>query len=302
MPWLLIVFIALLALLLAAGYYFMTQAVYPKVFSPEQVYQSEIEKGGFRPEELNAWPSQEVRLQSPFGYSLWGLYFPLEGSQKTLIISHGITWASMGMAQYIPMFRKHGFNVLIYDLRNHGRSGGKNTTFGFKEKYDLKAVVDWAMAHLGPRGKVGTMGVSLGAVTTIQHAVIDPRVSFLIPECPFSDLQRLFAYRLNAEYHLPPFPLLYLGSLWSQTLTGMRFGAISPVRDIEQVQAPVFLIHTKGDDYVPWKMSVELYEHKTHGYRKLWLAPTGAHAQAWKENKLEYERQIDQFLQEIGME
>ncbi len=301
MTWALIVVLVLTVALLAVGYYFMTVAVYPKVFTPEQVYKTEIDKKGFAAEELNSWPSQEVDLESRFGYRLRGAYFPIDGSQKTLVISHGITWSSLGMIQYIPMFRKHGFNVLVYDLRNHGRSGGKNTTFGFYEKYDLKTMVDWALAQLEPGGKVGTMGVSLGAVTSIQHAAIDPRLAFVIPECPFSDLQRLFAYRLNEEYHLPPFPLLNLGSLWSQMMTGMRFEAISPERDIQAIEAPVFLITTKGDNYVPWKMSVELYEHKTHGYRKLWLAPKGKHAQAWKENQAEYERQIDEFLQEIGM-
>ncbi len=71
---------------------------------------------------------------------------------------------------------------------------------------------------------------------------------------------------------------------------------------MRQIEAPVFLVHTQGDDYVPWQMSVELYESKTHGYRKLWLAPNGVHAQAWKKNKHEYEQQIDEFLHEIGMD
>ncbi len=301
MPWLLIVVLALAALLLGVGYYFMALAVYPKVNTPEQVVQAEIERGGFRQEDLNAWASRDVQVQSPFGYTLCGHYFSMPGSQKTVVISHGITWGCFGMLQYVPMFRKHGFNVLIYDLRNHGHSGGKNTTFGFYEKYDLKVMLDWSLAQLGPEGKVGSMGVSLGAVTTIQHAAIDPRVAFVIPECPFSDLQQLFAYRLKREYHLGPFPLLNLGSLWSRLLTGMSFGAVSPVRDIEKIAVPVFLVTTMGDDYVPWKMSEELYEHKSQGYRKLWLAPNGKHAQAWKENRAEYEREMDQFLDEIGM-
>ncbi len=298
-----LVWIAILVplLLLAAGYYFMTLAVYPKVFKPEQVYQSEIERGGFRAEDFNSWPSQELDIPSPFGYRLRGLYFPIVGSQKTVIISHGITWGSIGMVQFIPMFRKHGFNVLIYDLRNHGRSGGKNTTFGFYEKYDLKSMVDWAFAALGPQGKVGTMGISLGAVTSIQHAAIDQRLSFVVSECPFSDLQRLFAFRLHEEYRLPPFPLMHLGSLWSRVLTGMSFGEISPVLDIEKIETPIFLVHTKEDDYVPWKMSVELYEHKVRGYRRLWLAPIGKHALAWKKNKAEYEQEMDTFLEEIGL-
>lgn len=301
MLWIPITILLLAALLLAGGYHFMTLAVYPKVYSSEYVYQAEVERGALAPEEYNRWPRQELSIHSPFGYPLRALYFPIQGSQKTVIISHGITWNLYGMVQYMPMFRKRGFNVLIYDLRNHGRSGGKNTTFGFYEKQDLKAVFDWALAQLGPEGRVGTMGVSLGAVTSIQHAAIDPRVAFVIPDCPFSDLVRLFTCRLRLEYRLPPFPLLNLGNFWSRLLTGMSFGEVSLLDDMQKITAPVFLVHTRQDDYIPCEMALELYEHKQQGYRKLWLAPNGAHAEAYWKNRTEYEQQLGDFLTAIEL-
>ena len=115
--------------------------------------------------------------------------------------------------KYVELFRSFGFNVLLYDLRNHGSSGGKNTTFGYYEKYDLRAVVEWAFMRTGPGGLVGTMGESLGGAISIQHAAIDSRVAFCIATSSFSDFRQLLIYRFNANSSCRYFPFCSLLTL-----------------------------------------------------------------------------------------
>jgi fermentation-respiration switch protein FrsA (DUF1100 family) len=294
--------IGILVLVLAGlGYYLTTQAIYPKVFLSEAVYDKEIEMGRLVEDTFNSWPRQQVCLPSRFGYNLTGLYFPIEGSEHTVVLSHGITWGMYGMAQFMPMFRRFGFNILIYDLRNHGLSGGKNTTFGYYEKYDLKTMVDWAFDQIGPLGQVGAMGISLGAGTTLQYAAIDPRLSFVISDCSYSDLVRLLKYRLWDQYHLPAFPILNIASIFSGLITGMRFTRVSPEKEVEKVLTPIFFIHSKGDSYILPQMCEELYQHKTQGHRKIWLAPDGGHAESYWKNQAEYHQQVRDYLTEIKL-
>ena len=49
----------------------------------------------------------------------------------------------------MDMFLKRGFAVFIYDHRNHGLSGGSDTSYGYYEKFDLKKCTDWVFDKLG---------------------------------------------------------------------------------------------------------------------------------------------------------
>jgi len=296
---LLIVLIVLFLLVLAAGLYFATLVVFPRTMSVQKTFQVEVESGKLVEAEYNAWPRQEVHIRSPYGYDLFGIYIPLTGSRKTVVIAHGITFSVYGSVKYAALFRRAGYNVLLYDHRNHGRSGGKNTTFGYYEKHDLQACCDWAWAQLGPGGTIGTMGESMGAAICLQHAALDPRVAFVVADCPFSDLETLLQYRLRQEYHLPSFPLLHLASLFSRLLTGMSFGQISPIRDIATLPTPILFMHGAEDDYIPPHMSQDLYDTKQVGIKDIYLAPGAAHAEALWSDREAYEKKLGQFLAEV---
>lgn len=293
----LVLFIA--AWMLAAAYYFYRVAFYPRVIPWERTYAIEVENKRFNELEFASWERETIQIPSPYGYTLFGYYFPCPNSNKTVVMSHGITYSLYGQVKYMPVFRRRGYNILLYDLRHHGRSGGHHCTFGFYEKNDLKAVVDWAFKRLGPGGTLGTQGESLGAAITLQHAALDPRLSFAIADCPFSDLTRLFAIRLRADYHLPVFPLLPLASMVCKVINGVSFADISPLRDISKIEFPLMLAHGDQDTYIPPFMSQEIYRAKQKGQRWLYIAPGAAHAQSTIIQADEYQNQVNRFLDQI---
>lgn len=59
---------------------------------------------------------------------------------------------------------------MIYDQRRHGKTGGDTTSYGYYEKFDLQAVVDWLFIEEGEDLLLGIHGESMGAATTLLYA------------------------------------------------------------------------------------------------------------------------------------
>ncbi len=290
---------ALLFVLLAAGFYFFRVAYYPKVLSVQRTWDLPIEHGHFDPDDYKSWDREVVTIPSRFGYTLYGEYYPLPGANKTVVLSHGITNSIYGQVKYMPIFRRLGYNLLAYDHRFHGRSGGSSCTFGYYEKHDLKTVVDYAFSRLPAGGKVGTQGESLGAGVTLQHAAIDHRIAFAIPDCPYSDLHALFTLRGRLDYHIPPFPLLNLSNLFSRILLGFTTHQVSPLKDAPSIKAPVLLIHGLDDTYIPPSMSQDIFAALPAGLGHLHLVPGAGHAEALVTDPKGYEQVVTQFLHKV---
>jgi len=287
---------AILALLLAGSLYLALQVVHPHRYSVEGTYRTEIEKGLMSESEWLSWERQETTISSPYGYDLFGIYLPLAGADRTVIITHGITYGLFGSVKYVSLFRQRGFNVLLYDHRNHGRSGGRWSTFGCYEKRDLAAWMAWAKDRLTGEGLLGVMGESFGAAVAIQCLAETPGAAFLICDSCFSDLTDLLAHRLQMDYHLPVVPLLALASFWSRLLTGMAFKDISPVRDVARIAIPCLFIHGLDDKLTPARMSEALFAAKTMGKRALYMVPDADHAESFSRNPQAYETQVARSL------
>lgn len=292
-----VVFLALLGV----GLYFTRALIRPQTVSSEDSFRIEVENGRIDEEKFASYKKQEVTILSPFGYHLFGLYFPCEGSKKTIILAHGITYTLYGMVKFLEGFRRRGFNVLMIDHRHHGRSGGPNITYGYYEKHDLAAWFEWALEKVGPDGRVGTLGESMGAAIVLQHAALEPRLAFVIADCPFSDLHRLLNLRLREDYRLPSFPIMPVARRITRLVSGLEISAVSPVRAVTEFDTPLMLTHGLLDSYIPSTMSEELYAAKTRGICKLHLVPGANHVQSYLVDPSTYDSYIDAFLSEINI-
>jgi uncharacterized protein len=286
--------------LAGAGYYFSSQVITPKIKGYDETYEIEVSKGKIDPAVFDRMQKEDVFIESPFGYKIHALYFPVINSRGTVVLSHGFTYTLMGSIKYADLFLKRGFNVLAYDLRYHGKSGGSNFTFGWRDKYDLKACVDWARSKNGG-GIIGIHGESIGAAVALQYAAIDDGAAFIIADGSFSDLKRLLAIQLKNGFGLPSFPLLQAASIMSRMRGAMFFGCVSPVRDVPRIHAPVLIIHGADDTYIPPSMAEELYTAKS-GAKKIYLMPEAGHSESLVKNRRKYDELIGGFLRENGIE
>jgi uncharacterized protein len=290
--------IVVVIVFLAIAIIFASKVIYPKRFGVQDTYEIEKENGKIDESLYGSWKKEEIILPSPFGYELYGLWFPWNDSKRTVILSHGVTYTLYGSVKYMKMFLDLGFNIFIYDNRHHGRSGGKNATFGFHEKYDLKVITDWVESKTGDEAIIGTHGESMGAAISLQHAAIDPRIQFVIEDCSFNRLDTLLEYRLKKDYHLPRTLLMPVVELMSQLLSGMVIKEVSPEKAVRSIQTPIMFIHGEHDEFIPPFMVEKLFANKMNGPKKLYIAPNAGHAESYWNNQKEYSALIAEFLLE----
>ncbi len=286
--------------LLYLGQHFTNKAIFPVTKNHEEARAIETE---YNPEPLAFFDGlikEPIEIQTDRGFLLKGYWIPNEGSKKTIVFAHGITYNLYGSVKYLMPFYKWGFNVLLYDHANHGISGGDVTTFGYYEKMDLKRVIDEAIKLSGEGAIIGTHGESMGAATVIQHAAIDERVAFVVADCPFQSAYDVFAYRLKVEYHLPAFLVLPTASLFSYIKTKAWFGDMSPMASLEKVTIPMFFVHGLSDDYIPVAHSKALFDAKK-GPKAFYWVEQAKHAGAYTTNPKRYCSELLKFLKDNGI-
>lgn len=248
---------------------------------------------------------QNVTINSRLGYTLQGTYLPNPiSSNKTVVFVHGISGSRLMGLWYAPLYIKAGYNVLLYDSRASGESGGNSVSWGFYEKYDLDQWIDW-VEEQNPKGSIGVHGVSMGAATALMHAEMNEtvrRVDFYIADSSYSDLEELLTQQISAavslgDPHWVKLLLTYFGII-AKWQSGFAYQEVSPVRAVQNVTTPILYIHGNDDALVPAYMSEQLYR-ATKGYKEKYISSQDAHAMTIFNHRGEYQHRILTFMDAV---
>lgn len=291
---------AVLAAVAAIGICFTNIIMFIKKKTDEEIMKRETDDGHDVFESFERMEKTAFVIPSAYGYDIKGYYVAPHDTSNTMVICHGVTVNVLNSVKYMDLFLDLGWNVLIYDHRRHGQSGGKTTSYGFYEKDDLNEVVKWVKDKTCNRGLVGIHGESMGAVTALLYAGAHPDdgADFYIADCPFASFEEQLAYRLKAEYRLPSWPILPIADFFLRFRDGYRARDVSPLAVIETIEKPVLFIHSRHDDYIPVSATERLYKKKS-GPKELYIAEAGEHAMSYTKNRDTYRKNVQSFLEKI---
>ncbi len=193
------------------------------------------------------------------------------GRRGTVVFLHGVADNREGAAGTFERFTTRGFDVVAYDSRAHGESGGEMCTYGYYEKQDLRRVVR-ALAD----GPVVLIGGSLGAAVALQAAADEPRVSAVVAAEVFSDLATIA--RDRAPWFLPE-PLIRRALRDAEARGHFDVEAVSPADAARRITVPVLLIHGALDTDTPPAHSQRVFQ-ALRGPKRLWLVEGARHNQS----------------------
>lgn len=242
---------------------------------------------------------QAVSFASPLdGVPLSGWYMASSHSTgRAIVIVPGLDNNRLvsGIAlRLAPGLLAAGFDVLTFDLRGEGESGGVPITFGARERWDVLGAVREAQAH-GDR-RVGVLGFSLGAVSAILAAAGSPDIVAVVAESSFADLTETLTRELADADHLPAPAVAYGLALYS-LLSGTDPNDVSPVRAVGAIAPrPVLIIHGAADQTVPVSDSERLLAAAGAPTADRWLVPGGRHAESYFADEGEYLSRVTRFF------
>jgi pimeloyl-ACP methyl ester carboxylesterase len=223
------------------------------------------------------------------GVTLKGWRCSANGVRRgTIVYLHGTADNRTSSAGVIRRFGPRGLDVIAYDSRGHGESGGAACTYGFFEKHDLHGVLDTIAS-----GPIVLLGTSLGGAVALQEAAGDRRVTAVIAAEVFSDLRTVAAERA---------PFFFTEGAIRQTFQlaaeqgHFEVDAVSPERAAADIIVPVLLVHGAMDIDTRPEHSQRVFA-ALKGPKRLILVPNAGHngslrPEVWEE----IERWIDQVM------
>jgi pimeloyl-ACP methyl ester carboxylesterase len=248
-------------------------------------------------------PYQSVTFPSQRDHTtLCGWFISAPGSRRAIIFAHGIGANRWAMPMYAPLaslLHRAGYNLLTFDFRAEGASGGATITLGAREQYDLLGAVGYVRARLGSQARIGILGYSMGAATAVLAAADDPTdIRAVVADSAFADFPRLI------DSHLGTLPQPIEGIVaWTivheaPLLIGVDPDAIMPITAARTLtNTPVFYIAGTKDAMIPYHDSVELYQQTPDRHSQLWLVPGAAHVSAYFAQPQAYQAHLLAFLQ-----
>lgn len=289
--------VSLLAFVLALSFILARSLYHPKRLTNLEARNKEIERSPGLIEEYETWSETKYIVKSRHGYELAVYHIPSPTpSRNYVVIAHGYSYTHYGAAKYARMMRELGFNIVTFDERFHGDSGGKNCTMGYFEKHDLYDVVTDTFSRFEDDIFLGTYGESMGGAAVLLEQVFDERVKFVAADCTFASLDKLLVYQLKRKTGMPPFPFIAIAGLIFRLATGAKLASIKPVEALKHLKVPCFLAHGEEDTFIPAHNSQILYD-ACPSEKTLFIGKNHAkHTDASRYNLHEYREALADFL------
>lgn len=186
--------------------------------------------------------------------SAW--YLPHAPLGRAVVLVHGKDasrqiWLNNGYAPLIVALQQRGFAVLMLDLRGHGRSGDAHFSFGLNERRDVEGAVDWLQANGIAAGRIGVLGVSMGAASSTLAAAEEPAIGALVADSGYAAILPIIRQEWGSASHLPGF-FLPSTLLMARMMYGYDLGTARPVDVIGTIAPrPVLIIHGTADTLIP---------------------------------------------------
>ena len=224
-------------------------------------------------------------------------YFIRGRSRATVLLLHGFGCRRQQMLIYADFLNRAGYSTLLFDFRHMGDSEGDQVTLGHYEQEDVMA----AVRYLGTRpdaevGRLGVLGVSMGAAVAILAAAKLPQIKAVIADSPYESAAKVVEEGFTRVTGLPAFPCAPITVQIIRWRLRISEGDIAPKNQIAAISPrPVLLIHGMADS-LPSPSNSETLFAAARDPKELWLLEGSRHVAGIIDYPEEYCRRVVGFF------
>jgi uncharacterized protein len=200
---------------------------------------------------------ESIAFPSKSGAELAAWYLPSKHSKATVVLLHAIRGDRRAMLGRAKILHEAGFATLLVDQQAHGESSGENITFGYRERLDVMAAVDW-VRNRNPEHRIGIVGWSLGGAAALLASPLD--IDALVLESVYPTIEEAvrnrIAMRLGILSHLlAPALLVQL-----EPRLGISPRQLHPIDHVDKIGCPVLIAAGDQDQHTTLEESRKLYD------------------------------------------
>lgn len=197
------------------------------------------------------------------------------GLKPTMILLHGIADSKESRFGDARRLLDGGFDVLLVDLRAHGRSTGKYCTYGYYESNDIKTAMDTISSKYQIK-EFGIWAHSLGAAIALRTMARDTRIKFGVIQSTFASLHDIVYDYMK----------YFMGIKWkwymekalhkAEKIADFNADSINPASDALNITAPVLYVHGTDDERISFENGRRIFQN-LKSQDKFFLEVKGAH-------------------------
>lgn len=218
---------------------------------------------------------EPVEIRTSDGETLHGWWVPADKARGTVLLLHGNAGNISHRLDYLLMFNRFGHSTFIVDYRGYGRSSGTPSEQGTYR--DAESAWDYLRQARSVRQQdLVIAGESLGGgVATWLAARVAPRALLL-----FSTFTSVNDLGSEIYWFLPVRLINRIG--------------YDNLRNLERINAPLFIAHSRDDEIVPYAHGRRVFEAAREP--KEFLEMRGGHNEGLVFTRKEWMAQLGSFL------
>jgi pimeloyl-ACP methyl ester carboxylesterase len=241
---------------------------------------------------------RDATFRTRDGVALSGWYIPSRNGAAIALL-HGAGSTRSNVLEHAVVLARHGYGVLLYDARGHGRSGGRAMDFGWYGDQDVRAAVSYLQraADVDDR-RIAVVGLSMGGEEAIGASATDPRIKAVVAEGATNRvpedkawLSDEFGWRGTVQHGIE-----WLVYNTADLLTSAEQPIALPDAVAKAAPRPVLLIEAAE---VPDEARAgHFIQAGSPDTVQIWVARNAGHTDALDVHPHEWERRVTKFLED----